>query len=1126
MRIITSTSAAARLDAAREFLGGRPPATELIIVGASRGAADDLARAVARDAGSTFGITRFSLTELAARAAAAHPGGGRRVRGTQAGAEAMAARAVFDALAADELAYFEPVARTPGFPKALARTLHELRLAGIVGDRLAACARGPALPPPLQQRTPLFEPGEAIGDLAALLARVEAELSRAGVDDRAALFRLAADACRAGQVRWARLPILLLDVPLDSRAEQAFAAALIARSPDVLATVPDGDVLALAALVALRGTVERREISDRRVPTSDLECLRRYVFQAERPAERERAGDVVLFSAPGEGREAVEIVRRVLDEAARGVPFDEMAVFLRTPQQYLGLLEHACARGDVPVYFDHGTRRPDPAGRAFVALLSCAVDGLSAKRFDEYLSLGQVPQVADQSAAPTIVAPLDDVFAADPWRGGPLAPADEWADTAVGPYDPPKAGSHDPPVDSDDEAVIAGTLRSPWKWEELIVESAVVGGRTREEGSARWRRRLDGLAADFRYRIDELKKDEPESARIARFERDLRNLAHLRHFALPIVDALATWPDQGTWGEWVERFSALANRALRRPARVLQTLADLRPLADVGPVSLEEARDVLHDRLVTLDWEPPARRYGRLFVGTPHQARGRSFRVVFVPGLAERVVPQRPREDPLLLDEGRGAIDSALVGQDERGSAERLLLKIAVGAAGERLYLSYPRLDVSETRARVPSFYALDVVRAITGRVPDHRVLASEAAEAGGASLAWPAPKDPDRAIDDLEHDLATLKPLLDARDPSTVKGHAHYLLGLNASLRRSVISRWARGRGAWSPSDGLIRVAPGTQAALGAHRLRQRPYSLSALQRFAACPYQFLLATIYRLEPWDEPEPLVRMDPLTRGSLFHKAQAEFYRAMEHAGALPVTRESLAAAVVMLADVLDRVAAEYAERLAPAIDRVWCDEVDELRRDLGIWVQKMAEAKDWRPTYFEFSFGLNDQGRDARSLPDPVLVDGRFVLRGSVDLIEHRADLDLLRVTDHKTGKNRSNPDLVIGGGAALQPVLYSLAVEQGLGKHVFSGRLFYATTVGGFVEHEIPINDYTRGQGLEALEIIDRAVETGFLPAAPSERACTWCDFRPVCGPREEERTRRKARERLADLESLRAMR
>jgi hypothetical protein len=73
VRVITSTSAAVRLEAARAFLGGRPPGTELLIVGASRGAADDLAREIARHAGSTFGITRVSFTELAARAAAADP---------------------------------------------------------------------------------------------------------------------------------------------------------------------------------------------------------------------------------------------------------------------------------------------------------------------------------------------------------------------------------------------------------------------------------------------------------------------------------------------------------------------------------------------------------------------------------------------------------------------------------------------------------------------------------------------------------------------------------------------------------------------------------------------------------------------------------------------------------------------------------------------------------------------------------------------------------------------------------------------------------------------------------------------------------------------------------------------
>jgi ATP-dependent helicase/nuclease subunit B len=1108
LRVVRSTSASARLAAAARFLETRPRSSEIVVVGASRGAADDLARAVAHRLGATFGILRFSLTELAARAAA-QALEVRRTAGTQAASEAMAARATFEATAAGELAYFAPVAKMPGFPKALARTILELRLAG----------RSRSNDDP-RQTIGLEEHGShpAVSDLECLLARIEAELTRSGIDDRAALFDAASRAWRSGRVSWAGLPVVLLDVTSDSRCEQEFVQAVVERASSALATIPDDDSRARVTFERLGGSIEVAEDDAQRA--TDLAHLRKYVFTNERPPVRERSGDVRLFSAPGEGREALEIVRRILDEAQTGVRFDEIAVFLRTPQQYLGLLEHAAARGGVPVYFDRGTRRPDPAGRAFIALLSCGVDGLSAKRFDEYLSLGQVPRL-DASTPGTSKANQS---------GMPIVPRDEVFDrpgVEAGEVDDPDSAVPEPPVvDSDDDAIVAGTLRSPWKWEELIVESSVVGGRTRQDGKLRWRRRLDGLAEEYRLKIAELARDEPESARIRRFERDLANLTHLRRFALPIVDALAEWPEAATWGDWIAHFSALARQALVRPDRVLRTLADLRPMSDVGPIALEEARDVLHDRLVTLDWDPPARRYGRVFVGTPHQARGRSFRVVFVPGLAERVVPQRPREDPLLLDDRRRDIAADLLLQDDRSGAERLLLKIAIGAASERLYLSYPRMDVAETRARVPSFYALDVMRAITGRVPDYRVLAADAADEAGANLAWPAPADPDRAIDDLEHDLAVLKPLLDSRDPAAVKGRAHYLLGLNEPLRRSVINRWSRGRTAWSSSDGLIKVTPAIAPAIARNRLGQRPYSLSALQRFSVCPYQFLLATIHRLEPWDEPEPLVRMDPLTRGSLFHKVQAEFLRALDHEGQLPVALERMADAARLLDGTLDRVAKEYEEKLAPAIERVWRDEVGELRRDLGIWLRKLSGERTWVPKYFEFSFGLNDEGRDPRSLPAPVVVDGRFILRGSVDVIEQRADLPVYRVTDHKTGKNRSNKDLVVGGGAVLQPVLYSAAIEQGLGVQVVEGRLFYCTTAGGFAEHPIPINDYTKRQGLEVLEIVDRAVGQGFLVAAPAERACTWCDFRPVCGPREEERIKRKAKEPLADLDALRSMR
>jgi ATP-dependent helicase/nuclease subunit B len=1089
VHIISSSSASARLSAARAFIDRFPPATELMIVAATRGAADDFARDLARRR-ATFGFHRFSLVELAARAAALAAAAAGRVPGTHTNAEAMAARVTFDAAAAGDLPYFGSVASMPGFAKALARTVYELRLAG-ADPRAMSSGRGSA-------------------DLAGLLARIDVQLEEAAVSDRAGLFAMAADAWRDG-LRWFRYPVLLLDVPLNSLAESRFARVVIDGARDAFVTCPAGDDATRTAFGPGR-VIE--DIEDEAPAATDLGRLRRHIFTLDPPPETSRAGDVRLFSAPGEAREALEIARRVLDETANGVAFDQVAVCLRAPRQYLGLLEHAFERAGIPAYFDRGTRRPDPAGRAFAALLSCACEKLSARRFDEYLSLGQVPRVDRPATAPVAIVPDDDAYA----RFDSAA-----LDDGVEP------GNEPAPFDSDDDAIVAGTLRAPWKWEELIVESAVIGGVDRAGGKSRWRRRLDGLAAEFTLHLGELRRDDPESPRAARIERDLRNLRHLREFALPVIDTLAEWPAEATWGAWLDSFTALAPRVLARPDRVLRILAELRPMATVGPVPLEEVRDVLEERLLTLEWDPPAARYGRVFVGTPHQLRGRAFRVVFVPGLAERVFPQRVREDPLLPDDARRAASGHLVTRSDRTAAERLLLRLAIGAATDRLYLSYPRLgaEMGDMRPRVPSFYALDVVRAITGRVPDYRVLAAEAAEEADASLAWPAPRDPARAVDDFEHDLAVLKPLLDSRDGAAVKGRARYLLELNESLRRSVISRWARGHARWSTSDGVIHVTAGTKAALDRNRLGNRPYSLSALQRFGSCPYQFLLGAIHRIKARDEPQPVVRMDPMTRGSLFHRAQAEYLRTLDAAGALPISAATLQPAIRTLHLVVNRVAAEYAELLVPAIERVWRDEIDEIRRDLGIWVQRVAADSDWVPKYFEFSFGLNDDGRDPRSLPEPVTIDGRFVLRGSVDLIEQRRDGTMLRVTDHKTGRNRSTPDLVIGGGTTLQPVLYSVAIEQGLGRIVSAGRLYYCTTAGGFAEHSIAIDAGSRAQGIEALTIVDRAIELGRLPAAPAKDACRWCDFRPVCGPDEERRVAGKNPDALtADLLALRAMR
>ncbi len=1113
LALFVSPAAGSRLEAAHQFVDTFTASTELLIVGETRDAVDDFARDVVIRRGASFGLHRFSIRQLASTLAATELARGGLAVASPLSTEAVCTRSAFEALESEELDYLAPVARLRSIGQTLAATLGDLRDADV---DLAS----------------LDDHGARGADVRALAKRFETQLSQAGLVDRSALFRLAARAARGDVSVPVSGPLLLLDVAVRDEATRELVWALCDRAFQSMATAPEGDDRSVSALSAVP-RVRRVPQPDGPGSSDDLDRVRRYLFASQhlpdpRPA-LDQDPEVRVFSAPGESRECVEIARAALREAATGVPFDRMAILVRAPELYSGLIETALNRAGIAGWMVRGTRLPDPAGRAFLALLACASERLSARRFAEYLSLAQVPFLSDEGTPPN--APAEWV------------PPDNAATDLPGPALPMQLSLFESsvtepsePTDSDDQPVVAGSLRTPAQWDRLLVESAVIGGRDR------WARRLDGLTHELRLRRDERASEEPESPRVRALDRDLRNLGHLRRFALPVIERLAGLPDHATWGEWLEHLERLAPMVLKQPERVLSVLGELRPMSRVGPVPLAEVRDVLAGRLTALQADPASRRYGMVFVGRPEQARGRQFDVVFVPGLAERIFPQKQRQDPLLLDDMRTAINArtlmrdpsgdrrGLATQDDRASDERLLLRLAVGAATRRLYLSYPRLQLSESRPRVPSFYALDVERARRGRVPDFPTLAREAYQEANARLAWPAPDNPATAIDDTEHDLAVLGPLLVQEVAPGLKGRARYLLRLNPGLRRSLLTRWARWKRPWSRFDGLYDLNPAARQLLAAHRVNARPYSVSALQRFAMCPYQFLLSTIYRLEPRQEIEPLERMDPLTRGRMFHEVQAEFIRALQRDDGLPVTLDRLVEAEEVMDSTLDRVAAAYHEDLAPAIDRVWADEVETMRADLKGWVHRVGEEDgEWIPIRAEFGFGFaGGDGRDPDSVPEPVRLDGKWQLHGVVDLIDAKAGPTQdgeLRVTDHKTGRNRTKERMIIGHGEVLQPVLYGLAVEQALGRPVQTSRLFFCTLPGGFASRPVSLGPSERRQGIEVLEIVDRAIEAGELLPAPRKGACGWCDFREVCGPWEEKRVEWKDKAKLGDLSALRRM-
>ena len=262
-------------------------------------------------------------------------------------------------------------------------------------------------------------------------------------------------------------------------------------------------------------------------------------------------------------------------------------------------------------------------------------------------------------------------------------------------------------------------------------------------------------------------------------------------------------------------------------------------------------------------------------------------------------------------------------------------------------------------------------------------------------------------------------------------------------------------------------------------------------------------------------------MDPLTRGSLFHKVQAEFYRAMQERHALPVTPQSVPAAVDdARRDPRPRGGGLRGKARAGDRARLAATKSTSCAAISASGSSAWPTSGTWIPEYFEFSFGLNDEGRDPRSLPDPVTVDDRFILRGSVDLIERHAQTR--RAARHRS-QDREEP-LEPGPDRRRRHDAAAGALQRGgragprqEGRRRAPVLLHDRRRLRRQADRDQRLHARPGPAGARRSSIARsrRGFSSPRRPSAPAR----WCDFRPVCGPREEERVKRKAADRLADL-------
>ena len=540
------------------------------------------------------------------------------------------------------------------------------------------------------------------------------------------------------------------------------------------------------------------------------------------------------------------------------------------------------------------------------------------------------------------------------------------------------------------------------------------------------------------------------------------------------------------------------------------------------------------------DWRPAT--------GVRQAALGALHCVLAAAGELRPLLDPRPLADQiatLRLFLERHACAPAAAGGDAAPRAAEARARVwrgleALAAAGRSLHDPGREVDVAEvasivrrwtesqtfrTRAPVEGVHLVDVQAAAYGRFDDVFVAGLVESEWPGrssrnifypgsllAGLGWPRERDRQRAARaafhdvlclaaervwlstfDLEDDaVVTASPLLEDLDGMRLErlpapGSGDTPGGgsppgaeteLRSRWRALRVERASRSNPAGGRSSGLAGPQP------------EPSYAVSALERYAACPFQYFASHTLGLEP---ERPVERtMTPERRGRFLHRVFETFFRDWQAAGRGPVTLPNLDVALERFS-----VAAEHALEELPPIDRA-------VARG---WLLGSAAA----PGLAERVFVAEIEGQTG--VVERLLeyrIDGRFELgrpparrtvaiRGVVDRIDLHADRTF-RVVDYKASRP-PHPS------RALQlPVYASCAARQlraERGQEWRATEALYVAFGDPRLQVSVPGGDIPRAiaDGEARVVKLVEAIEAGEFPPRPVDRArCASCAFPTVC--------------------------
>ena len=331
-----------------------------------------------------------------------------------------------------------------------------------------------------------------------------------------------------------------------------------------------------------------------------------------------------------------------------------------------------------------------------------------------------------------------------------------------------------------------------------------------------------------------------------------------------------------------------------------------------------------------------------------------------------------------------------------------------------------------------------------------------------------------------------------------------------------------------------LIHDLLSSTSQRGLEKQREGVYSISRLESYGRCPFQYFSHYILKLNSIEKIEE--GLTNLEKGNLLHTILFEFYDRRRDKPPISACTDS---EFGVAAEALKQIAQKHLRQTQHG-GLFWEIDVETLIGGHGRTgvLPTFLEAERTRkfevqPRYFEVGFGSGGrEGQTDLTLGSirPITV-GEVALDGKIDRIEVGDELFI--VGDYKTGRN--NPKIRdILEGRSLQLPVYIAVVEQllrghhptgmkgaggvyyvlredskadlGIGDREYAGRAFQTSSRSGQL---LP----NPGQGVGSIQkVIDLAIEytnryvrsiaSGEFPLTPHDKqlVCHFCSFKKIC--------------------------